>query len=271
MRCKAGIALPLLMLVLSPSAFAKEEQFVIATSPSVRAPVEALSRLFEASHPHVKVKLYVDAGLELRRSIAAVENSPTGRYFIGSGPIHLVAPGGDELLSRLEQKQYILPGSSRPYAEVPLVLVVPESLVDAPESFEALAQDRTLRVVIGDPQRTALGLETKALLTAMGLWDRFEGRVDQATDVRGVVDHLLNGQADVGILFGPDAARERQRMRVVAISSPAVHRPIVHSIAMERSCPDRALCEEFLDLVRSPEARAAIKGLGYVPPAVGGR
>ena len=73
---------------------AASEPLVIAGSPSLAAPLEALSRAFEASHQNVKIRLYFDSGLDLRRTIAAMENSPTGQYFIGSGPIHIIAPGG---------------------------------------------------------------------------------------------------------------------------------------------------------------------------------
>ena len=81
------------VLQISP-AFAME-QLVIATSPSMRIPLEALGRQFEKTHPNIKVRLYFDSGLDLRRTIAGMENNPRGQYFIGSGPLHLVAPGGD--------------------------------------------------------------------------------------------------------------------------------------------------------------------------------
>jgi molybdate transport system substrate-binding protein len=96
---------------------------------------------YEVAHPDVQVKLYFDSGLDLRRMIAGMENSPTGQYFIGTGPIHLIAPGGDELITRLQQKYYVLPGSKRPYATVSLMMIVPESLVEAPVSFVAMARD----------------------------------------------------------------------------------------------------------------------------------
>ncbi len=242
------------------------EPLVIATSPSVAPAVEALSRLFEAAHPNIRVRLYLDSGLDLRRTIAGMENSSKGQYFIGSGPIHLVAPGGDELITRLEQKYYVLPGTSRPYAQVPLVLVVPESLVEAPTSFEALAQHQALRIAIGDPQLTILGQKTKQLLVAQGVWNKVESRLDKASDTRAVLDHVLNGQADVGILFGPDAVQESQRIRTVAVSASGIGQPLIHSMAMERYCPNRALCSEFLDFVQSPDAQAVLKRLGYASP-----
>jgi len=256
----------LVLLSLQTYAFATE-QLVIATSPSVRIPVEALGRQFEKVHPDIKVQLFFASGLDLRRTIAGMENSPIGQYFIGSGPIHLVAPGGDELITRLEQKYYVLPGTRRPYAEVPLVMVVPEALVDAPTSFEALAENQALRIAVGDPDLTTLGQKTKQLLTTLGLWARVASRLDKASDTRSVLDHLLNGQADVGILFGPDAVQESQRIRIVAISESGTIPPVIHSMAMERYCPNRTLCTEFLEFIQAAEAQAELKRLGYTTPA----
>ena len=253
-----------LTLQISP-AFAME-QLVIATSPSMRIPVESLGRHFEKAHPDVRVRLYFDSGLDLRRTIAGMENNARGQFFIGSGPLHLVAPGGDELITRLEQKYYVLPGTKRPYAEVPLVLVVPEALVDAPTSFESLAKNEALRIAVGDPDLTTLGQQTKQLLTALGVWSAVQGRMDAASDTRSVLDHLLNGQADVGILFGPDAVQESQRIRIVAVSERGIIPLAIHSMAMERYCPNRALCEEFLAFIQSAEAQKELQRLGYTSP-----
>jgi len=248
---------------------AASEPLVIAASPSLAAALEALSQAFEASHQNVKVRLYFDSGLNLRRTIAAMENNSTGQYFIGSGPIHIIAPGGDELITRLEQKYYVLPQTRRPYATVSLVLVVPESLVDAPSSFEALAQDTRIRVAVADPMLTLVGQKTNELLQALGIAGGMKDRLDVATDARGVLDHVLNGQADVGIIFGPDAYDKRERVRVVAVAPEQAVRPIIHSLAMERYCPDRPLCDEFLAFSQSPEARSILKGLGYGVPGQG--
>ena len=248
---------------------AASEPLVVAASPSLAQPLEALARAFEASRPDVKVRLYFDSSLDLRRTIAAMENSPMGQYFIGSGPIHIIAPGGDELITRLEQKYYVLPQTRRPYATVSLVLVVPESLVDAPLSFEALAQDTRIRVAVADPMLTMVGQKTNELLKALGIAEAMKSRLDVAMDARAVLDHVLNGQADVGIIFGPDAYDKRERVRVVAIASEQAIRPIIHSLAMERYCPDRPLCEEFLEFSQSPEAQSILKGLGYALPRQG--
>jgi molybdate transport system substrate-binding protein len=256
-----------LWLLVQPPEVSATEQLVIATSPSMRVPVEALGREFEKTHPDIKVRLYFDSGLDLRRTIAGMENNPRSQFFIGSGPLHLVAPGGDELITRLEQKYYVLPGTKRPYAEVPLVMVVPEALADAPSSFQELANDQSLRIAVGDPDLTTLGQQTQHLLTSVGLWRSVEKRLDKASNTRSVLDHLLNGDADVAIVFGPDAVQESQRVRIVAVSERGMIPPIIHSMAMERYCPNRRLCEEFLTFIQSVDAQVELKRLGFTSPA----
>lgn len=235
---------------------------VIVTSPTVEEAIVQLGRAFEASHPDVRVQLSVDTSLDLRRTVAAMENR--GRSFIGSGPIHLVVPGGDEVITRMEQKYYLLPEAKALYATERLVLVVPESLSEAPESFEALAKMPDVRIAIAD-QKTRLGVETSRLLSALGIDGAERARIDLANDQAGILDHLLSGQADVGIMFGQDAVRAQQRVRVVVAAPTGLYRPIPHSIAMERYCPDRPLCEEFLRFVTSPDGQSVLKRLGYGP------
>jgi molybdate transport system substrate-binding protein len=227
-------------------------------------PLEALGGAFEAAHPAERVRIFYDSGLGLRQTIAGMQNS--GRHFIESGQIHLIAPGGDELIDRLEMKYYVLPGTRKAYLAVPLVLVVPAPLADAPTSFEALAQETKLRVAIADPNVSDLGQQTDQLLNAMGITQALKGRLDVAHDARGVLDHLLRGEADVGIIFGPTAAQERERVRITAIAPEVGYRPAVHSMAMERYCPNRKLCAEFLDFIQSSEAKTVLKPLGYISP-----
>lgn len=267
--CRLMLCWIILSGALAHVVFAMEP-LVIAASPSLAPPLDALGRAFEATHPGVKVQLYYGSGLELRQTVATMQNRHGIKYFIGSGPIHVIAPGGDELISRLEMRYYVLPETRTPYAAASLVLVVPESLVDAPFSFETVAQDGRIRIAVADPTLTVLGQKTDDLLHALGGTEAWKGRLDVATDTRGVLDHLMNGQADAAIVFGPDAARESNRVRVVALAPGTLDRPVIHSMAMERYCPNRTLCEEFLRFVRGSDAQAIVKQLGYGVPGIEG-
>ncbi|MEY4528865.1 MAG: hypothetical protein RL768_2584 [Nitrospirota bacterium] len=184
-----------------------------------------------------------------------------GKFFIGSGPIHLVAPGGDEVITRMEQKYYLLPEAKVRYATEQLVLVAPESLSEAPESFEALGRMESIRIAVAD-RTTRLGVETDRVLAALRLKEK---QRDLASDQSGILDHVLSGQADVGVMFGQDAVKFEQRVRIVATAPAGLYKPIPHSMSMERYCPDRPLCEEFLQFAISPDGQAVLKRLGYGP------
>jgi molybdate transport system substrate-binding protein len=244
------------------------ETLIIEASPSLKGVLQELATSFERSHPDIRIKLHFNTGLMMRQGIAGRQNSMTSQYFIEKGPVHLVAPGGDELISRLEMKYYILPGTKRAYAREQLVLVVPESLVDAPESLEALSRSK-VRLAIAEPVRTHLGIQTEQALRALGLDSSFSGRLDKATDSRGVVDHMLGGHAEAGIIYGHEAAKERERLRVVAIIKEG-YEPTLHSMAMERYCPNRDLCKAFLDYLQSAEAQSAVRRAGYALPEESG-
>lgn len=250
--------------LINPSQIIAAEPLIIAASPSLRGLLEQLGTAFERSSPDVRVKLYFDSGLDLRRTIAAMESSMVGQYFIGTGPIHIIAPGGDELIARLEQKYYVLRGTGRSYAQDQLVLVVPVTLLEAPESLEAMSRGSS-RLAIAEPAMTSLGKQTQEALRASGQASSFEGRLDEATDARGVTDHVLAGEADAGIIYGHEAVKVRERLRVVAILSKG-YTPTVHSMAMERYCPNRSLCTEFLEYIQSPEAQALVRQAGYGLP-----
>jgi molybdate transport system substrate-binding protein len=56
-------------------------------------------------------------------------------------------------------------------------------------------------------------------------------------------------------------------VRITAVAPEIGYRPAVHSMAMERYCPDRQLCADFLDFVQTPDAQAIVRRLGYVSPS----
>jgi len=257
------LAMAVFLLFGTGTGFA--EPLTIVASPSVKVPLEALAQAFEHSHPDVHVRIHYDSGLGLRQSLASMQNS--GRYAIGSGPFHLIAPASVDVLNRLESRYYVLPGTRKAYAAVPLVLVVPESLVEAPASFEAFAQDPTKKVSVADPELTELGLRTKAFLDGTELSGILKDRLDVAHDAKGVIDDIMNGDADAGIVFGSDAVRHAGRVRIVASSTDKTHQPVVYFMAMERFCPNRDLCGQFLAFTQTDEAQQALKVLGYGSPS----
>lgn len=260
-----ALAIGLIPMTTTPGNPATgREDLVIVASPSLKAPMEAIARAFEDTHREVRVRLYYETAFQMRQMLARMQN--TGRHHIGSGPFHVIAPGGHEIITRLEQKYYVLPGTRRPYALARLVLVVPANLENAPSSFKDLATNASLRVSIVDPNVSTTGRLTKEFLEGLGLADALKDRLDIAHDPSGVLDHILHGRADVGVVLNPELYRQRDLVRVVAEAPEGSHSKIVYEVAMDRFCPNRRMCEEFMDFTQSPEAKKILKRLGYGVP-----
>ncbi len=82
-----------------------------------------------------------------------------------------------------------------------------------------------------------------------------------------MLDHVLSGQADAGIIYRHEAVKQQERLRVVAIVDKG-YIPTVHSMAMERYCSNRSLCEEFLTYIQSAGGQTLVRQAGYAIPAV---
>ena len=256
------LMLPMVLLVTHAQA---GEPFVILASPSLEKPLVALAETFEASHPNVRVKILLDSGFALRGTIGRLQNS--GLYGIESGVIHIVAPADQELIDRLEHRHYVMPDSRQEYATSRLALVVPASAPVTGLSFEEVLRLPSARLVVADPQVSELGHRTKIAFENLGGLGGTESRRITAHDAHGVLDRLAYGKADVGVLFEHQAVEAGQSVRLVAPVPEVVAPPIVYAMAMERFCPNRPLCREFLEFSRSPEARTILTRLGYGIPS----
>jgi molybdate transport system substrate-binding protein len=73
----------------------------------------------------------------------------------------------------------------------------------------------------------------------------------------------------MGIVFEHEAVKERERVRIVARAHRG-YQPIVHSMGMERYCPNRALCEDFLAFIQTREAQEIVRKAGYGLPGARG-
>jgi molybdate transport system substrate-binding protein len=106
------------------------------------------------------------------------------------------------------------------------------------------------------------GIYGKAALESLGLWEDVAGQVAQADNVRAALAFVATGEAPYGIVYATDAVAEAN-VTVIGTFPPESHPPIVYPVAdlANRDVPAEA---EFLEFLRSPEARAAFERQGFV-------
>ena len=153
--------------------------------------------------------------------------------------------------------------SPQVFATNRLVLVVPADDPAAIESVEDLGSPgvevavAAAGIPVGDSART--------LLESLGLANVLENVVSTEGDVTGVVDQVVSGGADAGLVYATDAQAAGDQVR--AIELPA--QPLAeHVIAIAVESEHREAADAFVELLLSEEGRRALEKAGFgLPPA----
>lgn len=101
----------------------------------------------------------------------------------------------------------------------------------------------------------------KQALEKLGLWDKVQGHVAQADDVRAALKLVATGEAPLGIVYGSDAVAEKG-VGVVATFPADSHAPITYPAAVTKSAdtPEAAV---FLKALKDQPARGIFEAQGF--------
>ena len=229
----------------------KTELTILAASSLTEA-LQDLEREFEATHPHLDVKLTFAGSQVLRLQIAqgalvdvfASANESHMQSLVASG--HITAP--------------------RVFAQNELAVIVPQENPAGIEAFSDL--HLASRIVIGT-SNVPIGIYTRQLLSraASEFGSEFVAKVRQHIvseegNVRLVRAKVEMGEADAAVVYRTDAAAS-DTVRIVPIPS-ALNVRASYPIGMGARAPHAREAEQFLAYVLSPSGRDVLRRRGFV-------
>lgn len=101
----------------------------------------------------------------------------------------------------------------------------------------------------------------KESLEKLGLWDKVQGQVAQADDVRAALKLVATGEAPLGIVYGSDAVAEKG-VGVVATFPADSHAPITYPAAVTKAA-DTPEAAAFLKALKEQPARGIFEAQGF--------
>jgi molybdate transport system substrate-binding protein len=144
-----------------------------------------------------------------------------------------------------------------------LVAVVPAGNPAGVRSLDDLARPG-VRLVIGG-EGVPIGDYTRDLLQLADRLDVLDRVVSEEEDVRGVLAKVALGEADAGFVYATDAREAGDD--VVAIELPdAVQGRIEYPVAVVRDTKHGDEARDFVELLRSPRGRKALRAAGFGLP-----
>jgi molybdate transport system substrate-binding protein len=246
------VLLTLLLALAAPSAWA--EELTASVAVSMRDVVQDLGQRFTASRPGVTLHFNYGASGDLQKQIE------------GGAPVDVFISAAQRQMDELEKQGLIVAATRRAFASNALVAVAPvDSRIDLARPADLL-DARVTRIAVGNPKTVPAGQYAEESLRALGLWDKLQGRLVFAENVRQALDYVARGEVDVGVVYTTDAATRARDVKEAFHLPEDSYRPIVYPAAVVTSTRQAALARAFVDLLASREGAALLARYGFQPP-----
>lgn len=181
---------------------------------------------------------------------------------LAGAPADLFLTADDRQLDRLAAARLVVPRSRTVLAESSLAVIGPTGrAVDVHRPADLLRPSVRRIALAAAP--SPLGVYARAYLEDRGLYEALAARAVRVDNSRGVVAAVRAGQADVGLVYGSDAARVpgcrllfrvRHGPRLIRYTAAVINRG--HQ-------PDQA--RDFLRFLTSPLAARRFRRCGFFP------
>lgn len=219
---------------------------VIFAAASLSEVFADLGDQFSADNPGVEVQFSFAGSSDL---VAQIESG---------APADVFAAADEHTMATLTDQDRIA-ADPELFASNTLTIVTEPGNPRGITGFQDLA-DADLSVIVCAPQ-VPCGAATTAIEQDTGVDLQPVSEENSVTDVLG---KITSGQADAGLVYVTDAARAGEAVTRIDFpeSGSAVNR---YPIGVLDTAPQAELGQEFVDLVRSEQGRAALSEAGFGP------
>lgn len=222
----------------------------ISAAVSMKDALVEIQKNYEAQNPNVKLLFNLGASGSLQKQI---EQGAPADVFISAAP---------KQMNELQEKKLINPETRKNLVENKLVVVVPKDSKLNIDNYEDLTQDGVAKVALGEIVVVPAGQYAKEVLQQIGIWDKVQGKVVFAKDVRTVLAYTETGNVEAGIVYKTDAVSS-DKIKVVATAPEGSHQPIVYPIAVVTSTKQAKAAEDFINYLFAPESKAILEKNGF--------
>jgi molybdate transport system substrate-binding protein len=177
------------------------------------------------------------------------------------GEADLFFSANEQWMNYAEKEGKIIPSTRRTILQDELVLIVPKGQMLAVDFTQPKgAQEFDGKFAVGESS-TPIGIYSRQAFTKLGWWEPLQPHLCTADVVPKVLNYVLLGEADVGVVFRSVASVAAGKVDVVGTIPSALHDPVLFPIA---ACSlANPATEAFLSFITGPQAEAAFKKFGW--------
>lgn len=214
--------------------------------------------------------------LETLQRIEPLWESATGHDLVisagSTGSLYAQIANGapyDVFLSADEERPARAIAEGRAVAESRFVYAVGTLVLYSPDPERVRGPDVLdgdfRHLAIANPRTAPYGAAARQVLTALGYWERLQGRIAQAQSVAGAWSAVAAGAADLGFV-ALSSVQAHGSSGSYWTPPQALYTPLRQSAVLLERARDDPAARSFLDFLRSEEVLAVIRGSGYTTP-----
>ena len=225
-------------------------EITVSAAASLRDAFQEIGKQYEARYGR-RVSFNFGASGALQKQIEA------------AAPVDVFASAGAQQMDALADKNLIDRDTRRDFARNELVIVTPRDGAASVSSFPDLEAAAVRRVAVGNPRTVPAGQYAGQVFDRLGLAAKLQPKLVLAEDVRQVLDYVVRGEADAGVVYRTDAQGAGDAVRIAASAPEGSHDPVLYPIAVVRESRNGEAARAFVELVTGAEGQAVLRRYGF--------
>ena len=225
-------------------------EIIVSAAVSLKDAFNEIAQLNEQRN-NVKVHFNFGASGALQKQIES------------GAPVDVFASAGAQQMDQLAAKDLIVSSSRTNFARNVLVLVEPANS-SAIASFADLTKPEVKKIAIGNPRTVPAGQYTEQTFNKLQLLPGIKSKLIYAEDVRQVLDYVVRGEVDAGIVYSSDVLSAGAKVKEVVRAPEASHDPILYPIAIVKDSKRTDAARKFIELVLSTEGQKILAKYGFL-------
>jgi molybdate transport system substrate-binding protein len=181
-------------------------------------------------------------------------------------PFDLIASANTAYVDRLASQNLVLPESVTLYAQGRITLAVNRESGIQATTLSDLLSVNIHHIAIANPEHAPYGLAAKQALQANGVWEKVQGKIVLAENIRQALQYVQSGDAQVGIIAL--SVVDVPEVTWTLLDS-SLHEPLDQALAVTSTSAHPQLATQFSDYIIGQEGRAILKKYGFVVPDIG--
>jgi molybdate transport system substrate-binding protein len=178
-------------------------------------------------------------------------------------PVDSFISAAQRQVAQLRQAGLLANTPERIIARNHLVLIVPAGHRGA-DSFQSLGAATVRRIAIGQPRAVPAGEYAAQVFQKLQIEAVVKDRLIYGANVRQVLDYVIRGEVDAGIVYSSDAFVAGDKARVVAIAADDWHDPIDYPVVVLKTSQKQQAAERFISYLMADRSQAAFLERGFV-------